>query len=273
VARTTLDNIEWLLILSFPNGGSTAVAKLLLTAPGTISLNPRVEGQWLVPEMSAPLARWDPRTPLDHDVIRSRWIAAARLAASTVGPLAVPPLVIEKSPPNMCRYKAILALLKGRKTYLAVLTRDPFATCASWHRRHGLEGVERDWGWAGARPTGEAMYFRALGEIWLQRAQYLDAARAGAVRWIRYEDFAARPSAIAQDLARDIPPLRGVDPDAIIAVKDYPPQKIHDMNAEQISGLNTRQLEAIASALEPHRALVERFGYAATPPPARSGSS
>jgi hypothetical protein len=42
------ENVDWLIILAFPNGGSTAIAKLLMTAEGTVALNPTIEGQWLV---------------------------------------------------------------------------------------------------------------------------------------------------------------------------------------------------------------------------------
>jgi hypothetical protein len=43
MAEQGTDDFEWLLVLAFPNGGSTALAKLLLSAEGTIALNPRVE--------------------------------------------------------------------------------------------------------------------------------------------------------------------------------------------------------------------------------------
>ena len=154
--------MEWLLLLAFPNGGSTAMAKLLLTAPGAIALNGGAEGQWLVPEMSAPRVRWDPNSDFDYEAIRERWLAAAELAA---GPLTRIPLVIEKSPPNMCRYQRIIGMLDGMKTDLVVMTRDPFATCASWHARYGPEGVEQDWGWPGDRPTNEAEYFAGSGDL------------------------------------------------------------------------------------------------------------
>lgn len=262
----TSSDIEWLIILTFPNGGSTAIANLLLTAAGTIALNPRVEGQWLVPAMSAPHSRWDPLSILDYDDIRTQWIEAVRHATANSGTNEGAPLVIEKSPPNMCRYRAIVSMLTGMKTDIVVLTRDPYATCASWHLRGGAEQVARNWGWPGRPPTNEDEYFRALGEIWMTRASYLATARADAIHWIRYEDFSDRPSYVISDLAHRIPRLRTANPNATLLVKDYPPQKIRNMNIDQISALNKIQKTAISSALLQNSELVARFGYDVNPP-------
>lgn len=262
----TSTGIEWLIILTFPNGGSTALAKLLLTAIGTVALSPRAEGQWLVPEMSAPLDRWNPDAVLDYGHIRARWIEAASRNFAVAEADGRAPLVIEKSPPNMCRYRAIVSMLNGMKTDIIVMTRDPYATCASWHARYGREAIERDWGWPGPPPTDEDSYFRALGEIWLQRARYLESARSDAKCWMRYEDFADEPAVSLDVLAQQIPRLRSANADADILVKDYPRQKVRNMNAGQISALTENQMRAIASALEGSPDLVEGFGYDVTPP-------
>ena len=44
-------DVEWLFVLTFPNGGSAALAKLLLTAPDAVSLTGKAEGQWLIPSL------------------------------------------------------------------------------------------------------------------------------------------------------------------------------------------------------------------------------
>jgi len=258
------DALEWLLLLTFPNGGSTAIARLLLTAPGTVALNHRVEGQWLVPAMSAAGDRWNPDTALDYGEIRTRWIEAAHQAAAS-WPDRRLPLVIEKSPPNMCRYRAIVAMLAGMKINIVVLTRDPFATCASWHMRAGRERVASNWGWAGLPPTDEDSYFRALGEIWMRRARYLESARADAAHWMRYEDFVDWPTETIAGLGQKIPRLAAVRQDALLAVKDYPPQTLRNMNPEQIAILSERHIDAISSALAQDPGLVARFGYGVSP--------
>jgi hypothetical protein len=264
--KPPLENVDWLIILAFPNGGSTAIAKLLMTAEGTVALNSRIEGQWLVPEMSSPRNRWNPRHSLDYEDIRTRWIDAIRrnLRASNAG--GSRRVVIEKSPPNMCRYRAIISMLSSMKTDIIVMTRDPYATCAGWHNRYGPEGIDRDWGWPGQPPTDEDSYFHALGKIWIERARYLHSARSDATCWIRYEDFVDHPSVTVGQLAEKIPCLRSVNADANIQVKDYPSQKIRNMNKEQIASLTTNQMAAISSALTEASELVAGFGYDVTPP-------
>ncbi len=191
-------SFEWLLLLAFPNGGSTALAKLLLTADGTAALTSNAEGQWLVPAMCEPRARWDPEKAIDYDFVRACWVSAARQAVRPSATHQNSLLIIEKSPPNMCRYKAIVEMLSCMKTNVVVMTRDPYATCASWHIRHGPEQVERDWGWVGQRPADEGAYFEALADIWIRRAQHLDAARGDAAHWIRYEDVSEHLSLVVE---------------------------------------------------------------------------
>lgn len=264
-AERPLNGVEWLIILAFPQGGSTAFAKLLRTADGAMALHPRAEGQWRVPSMSAPRVRWDPAASLDYDAILARWLGLVAEHERAAGSAGVAPLVIEKSPPNMCRYRAILSMLRGMKTDLVVMARDPFATCASWHR-YGRERIERDWGWPGAPPADDDAFCRALAEIWIERATYLDAARADATCCIRYEDLADQPVLTMERLARAIPRLRSVDPTLEISVKANPMQKVRNMNRDIVATLTPRQTAAISAVLRRHPDLVARFGYSLHPP-------
>ena len=227
-------SVEWLFLLVFPNGGSTALANVLLSAKGTLALYGRAEGQWLSPAMSAPRARWDPDAVIDYAEVRARWMRVVRQSRLLDDPNGAPPLVIEKSPPNMCRYRALRSMLGDMKTDIAVMTRDPYATCASW-AQYGAERIDREWGWPGAPPNDDRSYHQALARIWIERARRLAAARDDAVMWLRYEDFAERPRALVNDFARLIPRLAAADPDGDIAVKAYPPQRVRNMNGEQIA--------------------------------------
>jgi hypothetical protein len=175
------------------------------------------------------------------------------------------PLVIEKSPPNMCRYRAILRMLAGKKTHIVVLTRDPFATCASWHVRVGAERIASNWGWVGEPPTDDASYFRALGQIWLRRARYLHGARAQATHWMRYEDVTDRPAEALAALGTRFHRLAAADQGALLAVKDYKLQPLRNMNRDQVAILTPPQICAIASALAEDPALMAQFGYAMRP--------
>jgi hypothetical protein len=154
--------LQWLLVLNFPNGGSTAFAELLLTAPGTIRLHPTVEGQWLLPALCADKLRWDPGHAFDPIEVRDVWIRTALEQCRLVGIRSDEALVIEKSPPNMCRYHHLLGALKGMRTTVVVFTRDPYATCASWHRRYGPRDIARTWGWPGRERKTSKRIFRRL---------------------------------------------------------------------------------------------------------------
>jgi len=253
--------IEWLIMLCFPNGGSTALAKLLLTAPGSIALHPNAEGQALVVAMRERNNRWNPEAALNYRQIRRRWVGEVRRRA-TVKEAAVTPLVIEKSPPNMCRYKAIVSMLDGMPVHLMAMTREPYATCASWNYRYGRQHITREWGGFGEVPSNEDAYFEGLARLWLQRAAWLDAARSDTAAFIRYEDFAGHPAETISLLAAKIPRLAGVDHQAAVEVKDYPKQTILDMNANTVSRLTERQRKAIMRALSEKPELVAKLGYA-----------
>ncbi|HZZ88855.1 MAG TPA: hypothetical protein VFE13_11040 [Caulobacteraceae bacterium] len=254
--------IEWLIVLCFPNGGSTALAKLLLTAPGAVALRPNAEGQWLIPAMHSPLHRWNPDTPLDYAGIRRRWMQVARRQAE-LGPASdLPPLVIEKSPPNACRYRPLVSMLSGMPVSVVAMTREPYATCASWDARYGQATIDGTWGWVRERPIDEDSYFEALAGHWLQRAAWLEAARADAVAFFSYEDFADRTQETLAQLARSLPRLAAVDHRTPVGVKDYPEQTIRNMNLPTIATLTQRRRVAIMRGLSRDPELVRRLGYA-----------
>jgi hypothetical protein len=256
--------IEWLILLCFTNGGSTALAKLLLTAQGTIALHPNAEGQALVVAMRERNNRWNPEAALNYRQIQRRWVSEVRRLVTVNEASDAPPLVIEKSPPNICRYKAIVSMLDGMQVHLMAMTREPYATCASWNYRYGRQHIIREWAWSDEMPSNEDAYFEGLARLWLQRASWLDGARPDTSAFIRYEDFARHPAETIALLAAKVPRLAGVDPQAAVEVKDYPKQTIRDMNAETVSRLTERQKKAIMRGLSAKPELVAKLGYATT---------
>ena len=210
------ENVHWLLVLTFPNGGSTALAKLLLTAPNTVALTSNAEGQWLIPSLCKAGARWDKEHLVWQRKIRAVWLN--QITTNDAAQI----LVVEKSPPNMCRYRSLLAALRPMQTYVATFARDPYATCASWHRRYGIEAILRNWyPSAGAVGRNETDYFRFLGQIWLDRAKMLLAARTDSIINIRYEDLTNEVGEVTRNLAAAVPHLSGISPTAKVKVKDY----------------------------------------------------
>jgi hypothetical protein len=245
--------IEWLLVLTMPNGGSTAFANLLLTGDHIISLNKHSEGQWLSPEMSS-TERWNPSLELDYPSIREKWLAVVQQKTASWHD-GLPPLVIEKSPPNMIRINKLQSMLAGMKTDILVLTREPYSTCASWLRRY--RGVPPGW----ATNEQEQDPLRALARLWLRRARYLDEARGLAMDWIKYEDFSTDPAGIINRLSAKVERLRTVRPLDKIRVKDYPPQPVRNMNVEQIETLSPAQIDTIGQILTEDPDIVARLGY------------
>ena len=255
---------DWLIILTMPNTGSTALAQLLLSAPDTVALNPLAEGYRMVPEMDAPPARWQADLPINYGRMRELWLKAARDNARPE--ISRTPLVIEKSPANLVRYEAILQMLAGMKTNLAMLTRDPYPTCASWNKRYDHAQVATVWGREASADMEEFTYFQTLADLWVERAQILRGAREQGAHWIRYEDFTARPDRMAAELSDAIGRAVIADPEAKLRVKDYKRQQIVNMNDKQSALLSMQAKEAIASVLAKHADLVETFGYDVKPP-------
>lgn len=249
------DSLEWLLMLTMPNSGSTSFGKILMTAKAAVSLTDRCEGEWLIPSMSNLRTRWDDDYEPSMTRVRARWLWRLRKSAGS------PRLVIEKSPPNMVRIDQLRAALHPMKTYTVILVRDPYAVCEGWHRRYGKEGLARTSMPKLAGVDNDLDYFRLLGEYWVHRGRYLANQRANALSVVRYEDLVTNPAAIIAELAAQIPLLSDVEPGASVAVKDYELQILRDMNEQQIAALSTDQIDAISSGLEQGMDTVTSLGY------------
>jgi hypothetical protein len=250
-------SLTWLLLLPFPNGGSTAIAKVLLTAPGVGALNQRAEGQWLVPDLSEPRARWDPAHQVDLARAKAIWLDTLRREHPGAD------VVVEKSPPNLCRYEQLIEALAPMPVEVVTFSRDPYATCASWHHRYGARRIERKWGLPeGTSVATEQGYFAALATIWVARAEMLRAARQAAFLHTSYEAFTAAPAEVVGAIAARVPAIAGADPHAAVQVKDRPAEPVRDMNAEQIATLAPPQIDALSGVFARHEDLLGSFGYA-----------
>ncbi|MEM7120931.1 MAG: sulfotransferase [Pseudomonadota bacterium] len=249
-------DFEWLIILTMPNSGSTALARLLMTANSTIALTEQCEGEWLIPSMSNLRHRWDEDLRLSMSRVRARWMW--RLRAMKTGS---PKLVIEKSPPNMVRIDRIRAALAPMAAHTVVLVRDPYAVCESWHRRYGREQLSRTSLTALQHVDSERDYFRLLGECWVQRGTYLVEQLPKALSVVRYEELVMDPGAVTAELAKKIPMLSDVQSNAEVRVKDYAAQALTDMNSQQIDALTTEQIDAITCGLERGIDTVKALGY------------
>ncbi len=197
------DDVSWLLMATMPYSGSTAIAKLLDHSRHIVELTNSGEGQWLVPAISAPGARWNPNTHFDKDRMRRVWLSRVPARPS-------PSIVFEKSPPNLCRMGQISDALAPMERKIICLTRDPIATCASWFRRYALHGVIRDWApeYRGTIKT-QADHLRMLGKLYGIRAGYLVKAREIAALTMSYEELTEDPAKFVDAITNNVSdPLR-----------------------------------------------------------------
>lgn len=250
------NEVAWFFLLTLPNSGSSAVAGLFASAPAAVSFGDRGEGQWLVPEMSAPAQRWDPDFDPDYDGVRSAWLAEARRLRPD-GPV----VVVEKSPPNLVRHRRLVAAFADMPVTVASLTRDPYAVCASWFGRYRPRQVARQWGYDVADLAGEA-YLTALAGIWIERSRLLADAAADCALQLRYEEVCADPAGTLAAVAAAVPLLAGADAGVELRVKDSPVQPLRDFNREQIDALPASHVAAITRGLAADPAVVAAHGYA-----------
>ncbi|WP_375257980.1 hypothetical protein [Citreimonas sp.] len=255
---------RWLFVACLPNGGSTALAKMLGSSRSAVRLTPSGEGQWLVPAMSATGRRWDPDLPLDYAQIRRVWLSRVPAGRDCV--------VVEKSPPNLCRFRTLTAAFSEMPTLALVMSRDPVAVCASWAKRYAPSTVIRTWHpeLAGqGLERDDIAFHEALGRICGRRFEMLrDAADIPGAIVTTYEDVARDPEALRDRLADALPQLSDIDPRVSLGVKDYPEQSFRDMNAADIARLSSDQANAIRRGLAPHDAALRHFGYTSTSTPA-----
>lgn len=237
-----------LFALTPPYSGSTALAKILNTAPNSMILQKRAEGQWLVPGMCEP-DRWLPQKRIDWESVRATWLAKFELVryhSETSN------LIIEKSPPNIVRIDQLRQHFPNSCFF--AFNRDPYASCSSYLHH---EYSERK------RSSGRrAGIVRQLAGDWLFRSRCLrDAVRKLDIPYFTYERFCENASDCVRHIVAVCPELSGVDVHAFVLVKDYDSQRIVNQNPKNIAQLTHDDITAISSVLRSGEDLLDFFGY------------
>lgn len=239
---------HFLFIITLPYSGSTALAQVLNSCHGASFLQPRAEGQWLVPGM-CDVDRWNPDKVMNWDSIRAVWLQRVQLIAELVQDVD---FIIEKSPPNLVRMDQLLKVFP--KHVLMAFNRNPFANCASI--------LYRDYDPLNYSLEKRESLVRQLAKQWLFRSRWI---RKWIDEWnvvnFTYEDFCQNPEHCIRKMVPLLPALEGVDVHKSIKVKDYPVQKISNQNLRQIKNLTDNEIEIISSVLRSDSGLVEYFGY------------
>lgn len=234
-----------ILIFTPPNSGSTAMSNFLTASKYVSSYYAtNNEMQWLVPGLSEP-DRWWPEKPVCYRSV-SGVLQNAAQAALKRSPEAR--YLVEKSPPNMVRYRDVIALFETPK--LLVNNRNPYANISSQISRYSAthyQGLDR--------PD----MVRHLAEIWIYRSRYLaEIAETYDVPILTYETFCDAPSDILKCLDIELDDLAGP---VEITVKDYAAQGIINMNGAQMALLRDEDIDIITETLSTRPDLMELFGY------------
>ena len=228
------------------------MAAFMAQSPAIGGLQRRFEGQWLVDDLRDD-DRWDGTKPRAYDRIGAVWREAAARAVENQPAIR---FFVEKSPPNMVRYREIAALFDRARVVIS--NRDPYACVSSdGYRRHGFEGL------------GTAERLTRVEELagrWLRFGRILKgiAEREGYAR-TSYEAFCAETAGLfacfglAGDLAAE------ADRRHRVRVKDYPAQPVRNMNDEQIAKLSAAEIARIGEVLERDSDEPDFFGYAIRP--------
>ena len=240
----------WLFIATQPSSGSTLLADLLFSIPGVGCLEPRAEGQWLIPDLIANTQRWDPSFPADFSEVRRLWTKAAfdKARGSRV--------IVEKSPPNLCRMSRLLDAFSDRPTHLLLLTRDPFAMVQSWMSRYPRGHLLKVWFPETHNKNGDMLdFYRLLGRLCGERFAMLESLRSRSDGWISYEAMVRNPIASVRSITRDLEGFEDFEADSSAL------SVLGNRNALMRAELTAESEDAIRQGLAPFAASVEVFGY------------
>ncbi|WP_305984359.1 sulfotransferase [Roseibium sp. MMSF_3544] len=241
---------SWIFVGAQPSSGSTLLARLLTSVPGFTGIEDRCEGQWLTPQLYNGETRWNPPVPENFDEIRPIWLEACRTRARNAR------VVVEKSPPNLCRMHRLMEAFSEFPQSLVLLTRHPLAICASWSQRYPPEVVQCNWCPYGRVDLPDAAaYFRFLGKICGERfAMQADLHEVSDI-WISYEDLTSDPETVLGSVL-DASKVRERREPIGAPIGDFA-----DRNRGLIETLSTSARASIVEGLAPYAGALERFGY------------
>lgn len=245
--QSEINHIEdpFLLLLTPPNSGSTAIAKFICQSEKVASLNESdCEGQWLINGLCE-IDRWWPEKYVDYQSVAGVWhdvIQKKKRDAQSVE------YFFEKSPPHMVRYRELLEILPNAR--IVVNNRDPYANIGSQAKRYSgdhYKDVRRE----------EVIWH--LAKLWIYRSQFLkSAAEKENCPVFTYEAFCEQPLKILDLFKLQLP---DIESQAVVQVKDYESQPIKNMNIAQIELLSKQEIQLITDMLKDHSELLDFFGY------------
>ena len=239
---------HFLFIITPPYSGSTTLAQLINTSSKTAFLQQRAEGQWLVPGMSAK-DRWNKNKPINYASVKSIWLKQYQSIAKLDKNINV---IIEKSPPNMIR---IIELSSQFKSFSFIANnRNPYANCASiLYRNFDADKTSLE---------KRIEILSNLAKNWLKRSNIIDNLISNLkIPLVTYETFYEKLSSVVSSLQVPKGVIETINIDAIVNVKDYPPQKIINQNKRQVNKLLDIEIKHLTKIFFEHQSLLGRFKY------------
>lgn len=189
---------------------------------------------------------WNPDADLDWARIRAAWLRRKPSDRS---------ILVEKSPPNMVRARAILKAFPD--SVFVISNRDPYAWLGSVVVHRNAARIDLD----DERKRHDVI--RHYANAWLGRARIqlenVELLRGRSVV-TSYELFCASCEVFLHNLYNYCGDL-DVNPRALLRVKEYPPQPLTNMNASQIALLTPGDISAASEVLSTNQELLSFFGY------------
>lgn len=225
-----------IFIFTPPNSGSTMLAHILNSSEKTLILNPKSEGQWLVDELSGP-GRWEEKKKVDWNKVKNIWFEKFFIQKEINSKIE---FIIEKSPPNIIRYKDILRTFKSYK--IITFIRDPFATCASMTSRMTSNRTIK---------VNRIDLIKANIERWILINKHINKIKNRyETLSLTYEKMCDETDQTYKDIINFIPEISDINPYKKYKVKDYSPNNLFNFNKKQIGFLSNYEKVVIKNMLD-----------------------
>jgi len=224
--------IPFLLLLTPPYSGSTLMGSYLNQKKSIVGLREDFEGQWLIKGMSDK-NRWSADESIDFNSVAKVW----NKKIDNIKNKQKIDYIFEKSPPNMVRFKKLQEILSEYKCVINI--RHPKSAIASklkrYYKLRKFKNIQNE------------EIIRIATNEWLDQANFLIKLNTlYDFDIIQYEKFCQNPNHLVK-----LYELNEADFDENIElkIKNYPIQKITDMNNAGSSKLNQVETDIIEQTI------------------------
>jgi hypothetical protein len=242
---------HFIFLLTPPNSGSTAIARVFNTSKKVALLRENGEGQWLIRGLYED--RWNEKKAINQDSIISVWSHKYHKLKKFNPEVE---FIFEKSPPNIVRIRDLCNIFPNNT--LIANNRDPYANISSIFfgyqsekQINNLNTHERE---------------KKIHEItleWIYRSKIIkEEVIKNNIPLITYEQFCNNPLML-NNLLSKIPEISSIalNYDSKIKVKKYGFRTITNFNEQQISNLEKRDISIISNTLKENHDILSFFKY------------